>query len=185
MNHSEAAQVLAVMAAPYPWDVDDDQAEVWYQAALQRCDFDLGLEIAMRIVETEERFPAPARFNKERQLVERLRYAAEHEEKVQQQLASMPPTTGQVAEENRRRFIGEMRRMAARGAVLADKHNHRGPLACPVCGGMDDAALARLTPEQQIEQTAAARARSDARRMNREVPEWATYEGVMASRRAS
>ncbi len=149
MNKTEAAQCLAIMAAPFPWDVDDDQAEVWYQAALQRCDLAVGIEVAVRIVETDERFPTPARFNAERATYEREQYAAEREAEQRngQRALEGIPTPESVRQEH----LANMRRTTARlGHGGTRGHDHHGPLACPICGGIAPTAYARLNDEQRL-----------------------------------
>ena len=127
MNHTEAAQVLAVMAAVHPWDVGDDMAEVWYRTALQDVSLDVGLAVAMRLVEREERFPTPAAFNSE------VRSERERERR-QENMRALP--TGE-----RRGLPVEL--LAELRAVLAGKggrkHWHGGPNPCEVCGGMKPA----------------------------------------------
>lgn len=163
MNKPEAAQVLAVMAAPFPWDVTDDQAEVWYQAALAVVSLDVGLEVAVRLVETEERFPTPARFNSERKAVDRERYEARRALEAASGQRSIPAIP--LTLDERAGWIQEMRQMLAPfGRRGTRGHDHKGPEPCPVCGGIAPDALARMSPAEQDIATTTLRRRADERR---------------------
>lgn len=124
MNRQEAAQVLAVMAAPHPWDVEEDMAQVWHQAALQDVSLDVGLAVAIRLVETEERFPTPAKFNETRRALERAVIAPLP--------ALVPPSDRASGAE----WIGKMRAHLHERNGNLQKHRHQGPAPCPVCGGI-------------------------------------------------
>lgn len=126
MNRTEAAQVLAILAAPHNRDVSHDTAEVWYRTALERIDLDTALEVAVRLVETEERFPTPARFNAERSAMARMerQYNEYHR---QLPPAPVDPTTAA-------RLVAEARKIVDANKV--GKHWHGGPNPCEVCGGM-------------------------------------------------
>lgn len=144
MNRGDADQILAILAAPHGWTIESDTKDVWYQAALERCDAELATAIAVRLVESEERFPTPARFNKERAAVERERYLASQQE--QPALPSMPTPESERA--------GHLAQMRAALAPLGRKgtrgHDHHGPMPCPVCGGMNPTVLAELDPDARL-----------------------------------
>lgn len=139
MNHVEAAQVLATMAAVHPWDVTSDQAEVWYQAALHPVGLDEGLAVAMRIVETDERFPTPARFLAVRDELRRAAYLAQRDA-AQDSGRLLDP--GATVEEHARASIAALRATIASSETRG--HWHGGPKACPVCGGISPDAYRRL-----------------------------------------
>lgn len=140
MNRDEAASVLAIIAAPYPWDVADDQAEVWFQAALQRCDHELGVDVAVRLAETHERMPTPAQFNTTSGAIQRERYLAE---KAQTEGRLLDP--GVPMPDAARQAIANLRASLSSNSTRG--HDHRGPDACPVCAGINPDVLARLDPE--------------------------------------
>jgi hypothetical protein len=75
MNRTDAAKVLAVFSSCYRQNVDETTAELWYSTTLQNCDAEIGSEVARRIVEADDWFPTPARFNALRKNVERGREA--------------------------------------------------------------------------------------------------------------
>lgn len=146
MNRLESDQVVDLMASPHAWEPDEEQRTVWHHSALQGIGLDIGLDVAMRLVESEERFPTPARFNKERALVDRERYLTEREEDRQQALPGVP-TSADV----RRDALGRMRTtLATMSRDGARGHWHGGPDPCPVCGGINPAVLAAADPEERI-----------------------------------
>lgn len=143
MNRDEAASVLAIIAAPYPWDVADDQAEVWFQAALERCDHELGIEVAVRLAETMDRMPTPAAFNATATGIQRERYLAAKTEQAQAEGRLLDPGTPPP---NRvKQAIADLR--ASMSATGTRGHWHGGPDACPVCGGINPDVLLRLDPQ--------------------------------------
>lgn len=142
MNHEEAAGVLAIMAAPYPWDVPDDQTEVWYRAALERVDLELGLEAAVRLVETMDRMPTPAAFNSMVTTIGRERYAEHRQETAQAEGRLLDP--GVAMPERARQAIADLR--ASFAAAETRGHWHGGPDPCPVCGGVNPEVLRRMEP---------------------------------------
>lgn len=126
MNKTEAAQVLAIMAAPHSRDVGMDTAEVWYRSALAGTDLALGLEVAVRLVETEERFPTPARFNAERRSL-----AIRHRELERSDLLGIPGPPPDPAQQAQ--VVAGLRVLLS--SRRQQKHFHGGPHPCPVCGG--------------------------------------------------
>lgn len=148
MNRDDASQVVAVMAAPHPWDPDEQTIDVWFQSALHDLDLDFALDVALRLVETEERFPTPARFNSERARIERdRREAAERDVRAEQPSLGAPGMESDA--EQRRRFVAEMRGHLARIGENLKRHWHGGPEPCPVCSGIAPSVLAKMTAEQQ------------------------------------
>lgn len=143
MNRDEAAQCLAIIAAPYPWDVPDDQAEVWYQAALERCDTELGVEVAVRLVETMERMPTPAAFNAAVAEIQRERYLAAKTEQAQAEGRLLDP--GAPPPNRVKQAIADLRASMSQSGTRG--HWHGGPDACPVCGGINPDVLLRLDPQ--------------------------------------
>lgn len=145
MTPHEAGQLLAMMAAAYGLkDVSDDHSEVWYQSAFQRVDYQLGLDAMQRVIELDEYRPTPARFNAECRVIERARYLDERA--AQPSLPAIP-----TAETERQQHITEMRAML--GPLSRDGsrgHDHRGPMPCPVCGGINPAVRAALDPAAQL-----------------------------------
>jgi hypothetical protein len=127
VNKTEAAQVLAVLASPHNRDVSVETAEVWYRAALSHIDVATGLEVAMSLVESEERFPTPARFN-----TERRRIAIRQREL--ERLPALPPAT--TTPTDAASLLAETRKMLEDRKANQRKHWHGGPNPCPVCGGL-------------------------------------------------
>lgn len=148
MNRADADQVLAILSAPHGFTTEADTMEVWYQAALERCDAELATAVAVRLVECEERFPTPARFNKERSTIERERWAAEQERMrtaaglAEQQ--GLPAPGLESPAEQRLKFIREIRGMLAQQQSNLTQHWHGGPDPCPVCGGLNPNVVARM-----------------------------------------
>lgn len=129
MNRSEAAQVLAVLAAPYPGEpVTDDAAEVWYQSTLSQLEASEALSVVRDLVRHERFRPTPAVFN------EALRVRRVHGAVEQRPALPAPSVAPETATENRVRLIAEMREMLARQKSAV--HDHKGPHPCRVCGGM-------------------------------------------------
>lgn len=148
MNRADAAQVLAILSAPHGFTVEPDTMEVWYGTALERVDAELGTAVAVRLVETEERFPTPARFNSERARIERdRREAAERDVRAEQPSLGAPGMESDA--EQRRRFIAEMRGHLTRMGENLKRHWHGGSEPCPVCSGIAPSVLAKMTAEQQ------------------------------------
>lgn len=72
MTREEAARLMAALGSGWPnTKVTPDTIEVWFNSALQRTPFDVGLTVVTRLVETEEFFPTVARFREVRRMVER------------------------------------------------------------------------------------------------------------------
>lgn len=164
MIRADAAQVLKILSAPHGFTIEPDTMDVWFQAALERCDPTLATEVAVRLVEKEERFPTPARFNAERAGVERERYEAiRAAAPVQGQIPPVP-----ITREERAEWIAEMRRMLTPlGRRGTRGHDHRGPEPCPVCGGISPDALVQMTATEQDVATMTLRRRADDRRRGR------------------
>lgn len=160
MNRDESAQLLAIMAAPHPWDVPDDQAEVWHRAALERVDFELGLEAAVRLVETMEKMPTPAAFNAMVTTIGRERYAEQRQLAAQSEGRLLDPGTGLT--DKVRQVIADLRASFAT-ANGTRGHWHGGPDPCPVCGGVAPDVLRRMTPDAR-DRVLAVQASRSARR---------------------
>ena len=88
MTRNEAAKVLAIIAAPYGSEMRADQAEAWYFSALDRCDFEMGVDIAKQLIAVEEFRPTPAKFNQARSAILRHTQAIEATQR-----AIAPPAT--------------------------------------------------------------------------------------------
>lgn len=159
MNRADAAQVMAVLSAPHGFTVEPDSLEVWYQAALERCDPELGIEVAVRLVETVEKFPTPAAFNNTATAITRERYETARIAKAQEEGRLLPP--GVAAPDAARQAIANLR--ASFAATGTRGHDHRGPAACPVCSGINPDVLARL-PQQERDTILAVQAQRRARR---------------------
>lgn len=70
---------MAVLRSAFSKDIDDRTMEVWYGSALERCSVDVARETVARIINEDQFFPTPARFNEVRRAVERAQeptYAA-------------------------------------------------------------------------------------------------------------
>lgn len=81
MTRDEAARLLMALHGNWPnTPMDDAVTLTWYSAVFERLDFETGLAVVTRLVETEERFPTIARFNEIRRAVQR-RQAESHEPK--------------------------------------------------------------------------------------------------------
>lgn len=133
MNHTEAAQLVSIMAAAHRVEVTDDLMEVWWRAALERVDYQTGLDAAMHLVETSEFMPRPASFN---QAVTQLRLRAARENVPALGTSSageLPRPASSVVEDQQRRFTSMWREALAESAAKG-QHNHN-PGPCRVCGG--------------------------------------------------
>lgn len=84
MNREQAADVLTLICAPYGADAvaTPELAETWYFSALERCDYQLGLEIARSLIRTEEFRPTPARFNQAQRATQHHRTELENTRKA-------------------------------------------------------------------------------------------------------
>lgn len=71
MNHEQAAGAMAVLRTAYNRDIDEQTMQVWYGSALERCAVDVARQVVERIVNEDQFFPTPARFNEVRRAVER------------------------------------------------------------------------------------------------------------------
>lgn len=71
MSPQEAAKLLAAFSSAYSRSVDEQAAQLWYQSTLCNVDYQVGLEVADRLVSEDNYFPTPARFNEMRRAVER------------------------------------------------------------------------------------------------------------------
>lgn len=145
MNRADAAQVLAILAAPHGFTIEPDTMEVWYQAALERIDADEATAVAVRCVETDERFPTPARFNTVRDVLRRELYEAERQAAAEAEGRLLPPVAPVASHVQQE--IAALRTTI--GTAESRGHWHGGPNGCPICGGIAPDAYMRLPQSQR------------------------------------
>lgn len=63
MTKDEAARVMRLICRPYNVAIDDALLQVWWDAALERSDYDTGLSVARDLVKHNTFMPRPAEFN--------------------------------------------------------------------------------------------------------------------------
>lgn len=108
MTREEAAKVMAVFAGAFPRvDLTPETVNVWFDASLERCDFELGLKLALDLIGNPARadkgFPRPADFN------EALRIHRLHES-MRHRPPELPPEPKTEAEKAKA-HIDEARRL--------------------------------------------------------------------------
>lgn len=109
MNKDDASRVMAILASAYPRvQLLPATVQIWYDAALSRCDAELGLRCAMDLVaepSSKGEFPSPAQFNAIRRLHER-RFAPPTPEE-QEQNSRLPDDKAQEWFDKMREALGQ------------------------------------------------------------------------------
>lgn len=63
MTRDEAARVLNLICKVHLVTPDAELLKVWYQSALEHCDYETGLAIARELAGSKDRMPKPLHFN--------------------------------------------------------------------------------------------------------------------------
>lgn len=120
VNEAEAARVLKLLARPYSVAIDAQLAEVWFNAALSRCEYASALVIARQLIEVSRFMPRPAEFN------EAIRARIAPERRHQRELAD---PEWSPSPETKQRILAEIRnaREALRSGTTRDRNRADDP----------------------------------------------------------
>lgn len=102
MTRKDAQKLLAVMAVAYTHEVDEAEAQLWFDACLAHVDTRVANRAVLRIVTEDKFWPTPARFNE-------MRRAIQAADEPQPALETGPRTVAEEA--NSRRWLAECRNL--------------------------------------------------------------------------